>query len=136
MKVTYSAVLPLPPHEAFAFVADPATWPLFFPGVRSVSKDDDWGRVGSTAHVTSVVLGRSLTMDLELTERDPPRAFGYTVSQDGRPGNDDNRRTFEPVPEGTRLTGTTEIPTRPGPAGLLDRFADAPCSRCVRAGDD
>jgi hypothetical protein len=61
-------------------------------------------------------------MDLELTEWDPPRAFRYTVSQGGKPGNDDNRRTFQPVAGGTRLTGTTEIPARRGPAGLLDRL--------------
>ena len=122
MKISYGAVLPLPPEEAFRFVADPVNWPLFFPGVRSVNKDDNWGRVGGHARLTSVVLGRSLTMDLELTEWDPPRAFRYTVSQGGRPGNDDNRRTFEPVSGGTRLAGITEIPTRRGPAALLGRL--------------
>ena len=122
MKIRYGAVLPLPHEEAFAFVADPVNWPLFFPGVRAVNKAEDWGQVGGHAHLTSVVLGRSVTMDLELTEWDPPRAFRYTVSQGGKPANDDNRRTFEPVPGGTRLTGTTEITARRGPAGLLDRL--------------
>lgn len=122
MKISYGGVLPLPPEEAFRFVADPVNWRLFFPGVRSVDKDDDWGQVGAHARLTSVVLGRSMTMDLELTEWDPPRAFRYTVSQGGKPGNDDNRRTFEPVRGGTRLTGSSEIPTRSGPAGLLDRL--------------
>ena len=122
MKISYGAVLPLPPEEAFAFVADPVNWPLFFPGVRAVNRAEDWGPVGGHAHLTSAVLGRSLTMDLELTEWDPPRAFRYSVSQGGNPANDDNRRTFEPVPGGTRLTGTTEIQARRGPAGLLDRL--------------
>lgn len=122
MKITYHAVLPLPPDEAFAFVADPLNWPLFFPGVRSVDKDVDWGHLGGHARLTSVILGRSLTMSLELTEWDPPVAFRYTVSQGDAPGNDDNRRIFRPVPGGTQLTGTTEIPTRRGAAGLLDRI--------------
>ena len=122
MKITYGAVVPLPPEEAFAFVADPDNWPLFFPGVRAVDKADDWGRVGGHARLTSVILGRSLTMSLELTEWDPPTAFRYTVSQGDAPGNDDNRRTFQPIAEGTRLTGTTEIPARRGLAGLLDRL--------------
>ena len=122
MKITYGAVLPLPPEEAFAFVADPANWRLFLSGVREVTKDDDWGRVGGHAHVTSAVLGRSLTMNLELTEWDPPTAFRYTVAEGGKPANDDNRRAFQSVPGGTWLTGTTEIPARPGPAGLLDRL--------------
>jgi hypothetical protein len=122
MRISYGSVLPLPPEEAFAFVADPVHWPLFVPSVRSVHKDDDWGQVGGHAHLTSVVFGCSVTMDLELTEWDPPRSFRYTVSQGGKPGNDDNRRTFQPVASGTRLTGTIEIPTRPGVAGLLDRL--------------
>ena len=83
-------MLPLPPEEAFAFVADPVNWPLFVPSVRSVREDDDWGEVGGHAQLTSVVFGRSVTMDLELTEWNPPRSFRYTVSQGGKPGNDDN----------------------------------------------
>jgi hypothetical protein len=122
VKITYSAVLPLPPDEAFAFVADPFNWPSFFPGVRAVDTEHGWGRVGGNARLTSVVLGRSLTMNLELTEWDPPKSFRYTVSRDDGPGNDDNRRTFQPVAGGTRLTGTTEIPARRGAAGLVDRL--------------
>ena len=48
MKITYGAVLPLPIEAAFAFVADPVNWPLFFPGVREVTKDDDWGASAAT----------------------------------------------------------------------------------------
>jgi len=133
MKISYGAVLPLPPEEAFAFVADPVNWPLFVASVRSVLKDD-WGQVGGHAYVTSVVLGRSVTMDLELTEWDPPLSFRYTVSQGGKPGNDDNRRTFEQVAGGTRLTGTTEIPARRGLAGLLDRLQMRVVRRLFTAG--
>lgn len=64
MKITYGAVLPLPPQEAFTFVADPDNWPLFFPGLRRVDKDDDWGVVGGHARLTSVLVGRALTMNL------------------------------------------------------------------------
>ena len=122
MKIAYGAVLPLPLDEAFDFVSDPENWPLFFPGVRAVDKDDDWGRVGGHARLTTVILGRALSMQLVLTEWDPPRMFRYTVSQGDAPGNDDNRRVFRAIPGGTRLSGTTEIPARPGPAGLLDRL--------------
>jgi hypothetical protein len=134
MRISYGAVLPLPPEEAFAFVADPLNWPLFVPSVRSVHKDDDWGQVGGHAHLTSVVFGRSVTMDLALTEWDPPRSFRYTVSRGGEPGNDDSRRTFEPVLGGTRLTGSTEIPARPGLAGLLDRLQMRVVHRVFTAG--
>jgi hypothetical protein len=134
MRISYGAVIPLPPEAAFTFVADPVHCPLFVPSVRSVHKDDDWGQVGGHAHLTSVVLGRSVTMDLQLTEWDPPRSFRYTVFQGGKPGNDDNRRTFEPVASGTRLTGTTEIPARRGLAGLLDRLQMRVVRRVFTAG--
>jgi hypothetical protein len=73
-------------------------------------------------------------MDLELTEWDPPRSFRYTVSQGGKAGNDDNCRTFEQVAGGTRLTGTAEIPARPGVAGLLDRLQMRVVRRVFTAG--
>jgi hypothetical protein len=38
MRISYGAVLPLPPEEAFAFVADPVNWPLFVPSVRSCTR--------------------------------------------------------------------------------------------------
>jgi hypothetical protein len=119
MRITYGAVLPLSTEDAFAFVADPLNWPSFSPGVREVTTDDDWGRVGSHAHLASTVLGRTLKMDLEVTEWDPPHAFRYTVSTNGGPRNDDNRRTFDPIPAGTRLTGTTEIPGGHGTVRFL-----------------
>lgn len=119
MRITYGAVLPLPTEDAFAFVADPLNWPSFSPGVREVIKDDDWGHVGSHAHLSSTVFGRTMKMDLELTEWDPPHAFRYTVSTNGGPRNDDNRRTFEALSAGTRLTGTTEIPAGRGTVRLL-----------------
>ena len=101
MKITYGTVIPLPLDEAFRFVADPLNWPTFFPGVRAVDKDDDWGSVGGNARLTTVVLGRSMIMHLQLTEWDPPNVFRDSVSQGAGPANDDNRRTFEPVPDGT-----------------------------------
>jgi hypothetical protein len=75
-----------------------------------------------------------VTMDLELTEWDPPPSFRYTVSQGGKPGKDDNRRTFEQVAGGTRLTGTTEIAARPGLAGLVDRLGMRVVRRVFTAG--
>ena len=120
VKVTYGTFIPLSPERSFAFVADPDNWPLFVPGIRGVRKDDDWGRVGSHAAMTNSVLGRRFTFDLELTGWDPPRSFRYAVHQPGSTEMDDNLRTFRALPRGTRLTGSTEISTRPGPTGLLD----------------
>jgi hypothetical protein len=120
MKISYGAVVPLPPDEAFAFVSEPTTWPTFFESMQSVEKGDDWGAVGGHARMTNAFLGRSITIDLELTVWDPPREFRYRGTQaEGPPV--DNRRVFEPVPGGTQLSGTTETTVRPGLSGMVDR---------------
>ena len=57
MKISYGAVVPLPPDEAFAFVSEPTTWPTFFESMRSVEKGDDWGAVGGHARMTKRIPG-------------------------------------------------------------------------------
>ena len=42
MEITYEAILPLPPDEAFRFVSEPANWPTFFANMHSAEADDDW----------------------------------------------------------------------------------------------
>jgi carbon monoxide dehydrogenase subunit G len=120
MKISYGAVVPLPPDEAFAFVSEPTTWPTFFESMRSVEKGDDWGAVGGHARMINVRMGREIGWDLELTVWDPPREFSYRASQSAGPLVD-NRRVLEPVAGGTQLSGTSEIAVRPGLSGLGDR---------------
>ena len=120
IQFSYGAVLPLPPDEAYAFVCDPLNWPLFFDSLRDTGRDDDWGRVGSRGRMSNVVLGRSITSEIEVTVWNPPHEFRYLSRQPGTPALD-NRRLFEPVPAGTRLHATTTVTPRAGLAGLLDR---------------
>jgi hypothetical protein len=120
MRLSYGAVIPLPPEEAFAFVSDPLNWPSFFSSLRDSSRDADWGGVGSRGQMSNVVLGRTITSEIEVTAWNPPHEFRYVSRQPGTPPLD-NRRVLEPVPDGTRLTGTTEVTPRPGLAGLVDR---------------
>ncbi len=119
-RISYGAVVPLPPDEAFAFVSEPSNWPAFFPSVRSVSKEQGWEAVGGRASMASDFLGRTVAAELEMTVWDPPREFRYLMRQVGGPPLD-NRRVFEPVPGGTRLRGSTEGTMRLGPRGLIDR---------------
>jgi hypothetical protein len=118
--LSYGAMLPVPPSEAFAFVADPPNWPTFFDGIRSCRKDDDWAAIGGHAHMTTTFLGRNVESHLEITAWDPPREFRYVARQAGAPDLD-NRRVFEPLPSGTRLHGTTVVQPRGGAMNLVDR---------------
>jgi glyoxylase-like metal-dependent hydrolase (beta-lactamase superfamily II) len=120
LRIEYGADLPTPPAEAFAFVSDPRNWPAFISSLVSAAGDDDWGRVGGHGRMTTRFLGRTIESTMELTTWDPPREFRYRSRQPGAPDLD-NRRTFEPIPTGTRLRGTTVVVPRPGAAGLADR---------------
>jgi glyoxylase-like metal-dependent hydrolase (beta-lactamase superfamily II) len=118
--IRYGATLPVPPTEAFAFVAYPPNWPKFFEGIQSVRSDDDWASIGGHAHVTTAFLGRSVASRMEITVWDPPRELRYVARQAGAPDLD-NRRVFEPVPNGTRLRGSTAMLPRRGARSLVDR---------------
>ena len=120
LRIGYGAELPVPPGEAFDFVSDPRNWPRFIASLVSAAGADDWGRVGGHGQMTTRFLGRTVESAMELTTWDPPREFRYRSRQPGAPDLD-NRRTFEPVPNGTRLHGTTVVVPRPGVAGLADR---------------
>jgi hypothetical protein len=124
VRLTYGAVIPLPPEPAFAFVTDPLNWPSFFSSMRGARKDADWGSVGGRAQMRTVVLGRTVTSDLEMTAWDPPHEFGYVSRQASAPALT-NHRVLEPVPGGTRLSGTTEVTLRPGLPGLADGVRSA-----------
>ena len=118
-EISYGTVLPVPVDEAFEFVSEPANWPLFFESMRSVERQEGWGKVGGRAHVVISLLGRAVTSEFELTEWDPPRSFRYIARQQGWPDLDNNR-VFEPVGTGTRLRFVTAAEGRPGPMALVD----------------
>ena len=131
-RISYGAIIPLPPAEAFAFVSDPRHWHLFFDTLRSAEADADWGAVGGHARMTHAILGQTIESELELTVWDPPREFRYTMRQPGRPDMD-NRRVFVPLPGATRLQGTTESRSRGGVARLTDQALGLGLQRAVNA---
>jgi glyoxylase-like metal-dependent hydrolase (beta-lactamase superfamily II) len=132
VRLTYGAVIPLPPEQAFAFVTDPLNWPSFFSSMRGARKDADWGSVGGRAQMRTVVLGRTVASDLEMTVWDPPHEFGYVSRQASAPALT-NHRVLEPVPGGTRLSGTTEVTLRPGLPGLVDGVQERALRRMYAA---
>ena len=131
MQIRYSAVLPVPAEVAFDFVSDPANWPRFFRHMESAEALEGWGAVGGKAHMVNRLLGQEIVTDLVLVGWDRPRSFRYVGRNGGRPDTE-NRRVFETVPGGTRLTGTTGAEARPGLSGLVDRIAFLAVRRTFR----
>jgi hypothetical protein len=120
MEITYGAVLAVPIEEAFAFVTAPETWPQV--SRTTVQSLSGWGAVGGKAQVVQPFMGRSIVSEFEVVEWEAPVRFRFLTRNDAGPTLE-TTYVFEEVPEGTRLTGTTEGDPRPGLRGLSDRFA-------------
>jgi hypothetical protein len=131
MQFTYGALIPLPIDEAFEFVSTPANWPTFVDSLERAEAREGWGSPGGKARMATTMLGRTVITDLELIGWDPPHEFRYIGHNEGRPDMD-NRRVFEVVPEGTRLTGTTTAPGRGGRAALGDLVSYLALRRMMR----
>lgn len=126
VTLSYRAEIPGPVSEAFDFVAEPATWPLFFETIEFAARGVGWGQVGGHGRMTTRFpasrWGRSVESQLEITEWLAPVSFRYVARQSGRPDLD-NRRVFEMTPAGTVLRGTTTLVLRGGRHWLADRLA-------------
>ena len=131
MQFTYTALIPLPIDEAFDFVSDPANWSTFVDSLDSAEAREGWGAPGGQATMTTTILGRTVTTELELIEWNRPNEFRYIGHNEDRP-NIDNRRMFDVVPEGTRLTGTTAAHGRPGRAAVADLASYVALRRIMR----
>jgi hypothetical protein len=77
IKITYGALVPLPPHGAFDFVPNPENWPKFFSTMTSAESLEGWGAPGGKARLTINVGGRSLVSKLQLLESDRPHHIRY-----------------------------------------------------------
>jgi hypothetical protein len=131
MQIRYGAILPVSAEEAFDFVSSPASWPSFFRQMDSADAREGWGEVGGRASMVNRILGQEIVTDLVLVEWDRPRSFRYVGHNRGRPDTE-NHRVFDPVPGGTRLTGTTTVEATPGLRGLVDRITVLAVRRTFR----
>jgi uncharacterized protein YndB with AHSA1/START domain len=111
MKITYGALIPLPPDEAFDFVSNPENWPKFFSTMTSARSLEGWGTPGGKARLTINVRGRALVSELQLLEWDRPHHIRYIAQNRLDDAADTvatvNDRRFEAADGGTRLIAST-----------------------------
>ena len=124
MRVEHSIVIARPVPAVFALVGNP-------------DRDTDWGSLivesrqsspgpigaGTTFEQTATFLGGRLSISIEIVEFDPGRRVCYRAT---KPAAVEHCRTFEEIPEGTRLTFVTNVDSGrlALPAGLLRRIAE------------
>lgn len=113
LVVSEARAIPVTPDDAFRGTLQLPLPTLFhrwygpIPPIKAVlNQPSEWGSVGQTRTVTLVGGGSMLE---ELTSVDPPRAFGYTLSDIRSPlaplvGLVDGEWLFTPVGTGTEVT--------------------------------
>src|SRR3954449_11275326 len=105
-----------PPHEVFAFVADPAKLSAWQDAEEVQQLTDGPVQAGTRLREVHKVMGRRRVELTEVVECDPGRVFHIRVVE-GPPV--DGRWTFEPSAAGTRVT-LTPIVHLPGRAGIAN----------------
>ena len=106
--VERSADLPVDPERAFAFLADLANLPTWQSGVTRAEQTTEGPiAVGSTARVTTQVMGQSIDADLRVTELDAPRRLVLATEVSGM--KVDAILTLEPRDAGSRVTFGMDI---------------------------
>jgi len=107
MEVEYSVVIHRPVDQVFDLVGNPDNdpkWGSLIAASRQ-SSPAPLGK-GTTFEQTAAFLGANIDALIEVTEYDPGRAVCYEAV---RPLPLRHCRTFEEVPEGTRLTFRTQF---------------------------
>lgn len=111
---------PLPPAEAFAFMADLTNFAAWDPGVaRSVQTRGRGPGVGATYDVT-ITAGTRPTLRYEVVRYDAPRSLRIVARTAALTSTDDIRVDPRPDGEGARVTYDAELTLR-GPLRLFDR---------------
>ena len=119
-----------PLTEVFAYVANFSTTAEWDPGVRSARRLDEGPLgVGARFAVEAVFLGRTLPMEYEIVEYDPP----HRVELKGTSAQTSARDliAFEDLNGRTRITWTLDIALA-GPGRLLQPFMGPPLRRLGR----
>lgn len=102
-RVSATSLIPAPPDELFAFLADPANLPAWQTGIVSAQKTTPGAvGIGSKAHVVRELLGQRLAVDLAVTAYEPGRKL---VLKSGASGIDvEATLGLAPADAGTRMT--------------------------------
>jgi hypothetical protein len=122
-QVTASAVIPAPAAQVYGIIADYSNGhPRIIPRPPFVSLEVEQGGIGAGTVIRFQmrVLGRTRTFRAAITESEPGRVLVETDLDMGPV----TRFTVDPCEEGrhARVTIQTDLETRGGPLGVVERF--------------
>ena len=115
-------VIDRPIEEVFAFVSDFENSPLWGRTIKTVKDSDGPIAVGTTFSEEAKIMGRTMRLESEVTEFDPPTRFFYSNRFEN--GMSERARfTFESVEGGTRMIPAAEVEMKGVPQMLAPFFA-------------
>ena len=120
MRIEREHRFAVPVDEGFAFIADPANWPRYWPGLVRVDPTSRWSEAGDEARVVTKLLGREVELRMTLRTFQANRLVEYESRQRGLP-DARHERHFTADGGGFRYRLVVEYEPRKGLRGLYDR---------------
>jgi len=107
IRIEHTTVIRRPVEDVFAVVSDVEGWPRWNRTAREARKTSPGpAGLGTTFRLVGTILGRAVEANHEVTAYDLNRVFAAKTLSG--PFLATGTYTFEPVPEGTRLTVVVE----------------------------
>jgi hypothetical protein len=122
IRIEEAQVLPVSREVGFDYITNLRSWHEYWPGFVRIHDESQaqWAGRGDRAQVDLRLLGRIVTLNMNLEEFQRPVAVVYRTTQQGLP-DAHHERHFDPAPDGFLYRIVVEYEPRKGLAGLFDR---------------
>lgn len=121
MRAECEGEFDVPLEAGFAYITDPANWPVYWPGLVRIEPGSRWGAPGDEAQLVTRLLGREVALRMRLLRFEPNRLVEYESTQDGLPDARHERR-FDATDGGFRYRLVVDYEPRSGLRGVYDRI--------------
>ena len=117
MLVSMSVGIAAPPEVVWSFLIEPDKAKSWFTNIKVYEWTSEPGGVGSTFYWLEEAGGREYNIHFETTEWDPPRVFGYRMTEGDFFKSYEERWVVDPTEGGSRFTFNDHIEFPFGPIG-------------------
>jgi hypothetical protein len=111
----------MPVEAGFAFIADMANWPRYWPGFVRIESGSRWSAPGDEAGIVVRLLGREVELRMTLRRFEENQLIEYDSTQSGMP-DAHHERHFVQANGGFLYRLLVEYEPRSGLRGLHDRL--------------
>jgi Polyketide cyclase / dehydrase and lipid transport len=122
LRIEEAQVFPVSREVGFDYITDLRSWREYWPGFVGIRDESQaqWANPGNRVRLDLRLLGRTVTLNMDLEEFRRPAAVVYRTRQSGFP-DAHHERHFDPVTDGFLYRIVVEYEPRKGLAGVFDR---------------